>query len=136
MLADYHLRAAAAQSALAEDNIRAGMDPADARRAALAALGGMTQTVESYREGQSFPFVENTMLDLRYALRMLWKTPMFSLIAIATIALGIGANTAIFSLINAVLIERMPFKDPERLVAVWEENTHRPGFSNPVSPVK
>jgi len=118
-----------------DDNIRGGMTPDAARRAALASLGGATQTAESYLELQSLPFVEKTMQDLRYALRMLLKTPVFSLVAIATLALGIGANTAIFSVINAVLIERLPFKDPERLVAVWEQNSRRPDFSNPVSPI-
>ena len=117
-----------------DDNIRAGMAPEDARRAALAALGGVTQTAESYRELQSLPFVEKTMQDLRYAVRMLFKTPGFSLIAIATLALGIGANTAIFSIINAVLIEPLPFKDPARLVVLWEENSRRPGRANPVGP--
>jgi len=118
-----------------DDNIRRGMSADDARRAALAALGGVAQTAESYRELQSLPFVEKSMQDLRYALRMLLKTPAFSLVAIAMLALGIGANTAIFSVINAVLIEQLPFKDPERLVAVWEQNSRRPDFSNPVSPI-
>ena len=74
------------------------------------------------------------MQDLRYALRMLLKTPGFSLVAIATLALGIGANTAIFSVINAVLIEDLPFKDPARLVILWEENANRPGRPNVVAP--
>jgi putative ABC transport system permease protein len=117
-----------------EDNIRAGMSENDARRAALAALGGVTQTAESYRELQRLPFVEKTMQDLRYAMRMLFRTPGFSLVAIATLALGIGANTAIFSVIDAVLIEPLPFKDPSRLVVLWEENARRPGRSNVVAP--
>jgi putative ABC transport system permease protein len=117
-----------------DDRVRAGMSADDARREALAALGGVEQTVESYRELQTLPFVEKTMQDLRYALRMLLKMPGFSLVAIATLALGIGANSAIFSVINAVLIEPLPFKNPSRLAVLWEENTRRPGRANVVGP--
>jgi putative ABC transport system permease protein len=117
-----------------EDNVRAGMSPDEARRDALLALGGVAQTTEAYREQRHFPFVETTMLDLQYAWRMLRKTPGFSAVAIATLALGIGANTAIFSVINAVLIEPLPFKDPSRLVVLWEEQARRPGRPNVVGP--
>ena len=74
------------------------------------------------------------MLDLQYAWRMLRRTPGFSAVAILTLALGIGANTAIFSVINAVLIEALPFKDPSRLVVLWEEQARRPGRPNVVGP--
>jgi putative ABC transport system permease protein len=116
------------------DNLRAGMTPDEARRNALAAAGGFTQAVEACRDTQSLPFLETTMLDLQYAFRMLRKTPGFSAVAIATLALGIGANTAIFSVINAVLIEPLPFKDPSRLVVLWEEQARRPGRPNVVGP--
>jgi putative ABC transport system permease protein len=72
--------------------------------------------------------------DLRYALRTFTGTPGFTAVAIATLALGIGANSAIFTLVNAVLIERLPFKDPSRLVALWEESARRPGRNNTVGP--
>jgi putative ABC transport system permease protein len=117
-----------------DDNIRAGMTHDEARRSALAACGGIVQASESYRQQVSLPFVETTMLDLQYGWRMLRKTPGFSAVAITTLALGIGANTAIFSVINAVLIEPLPFKDPSRLVVLWEEQARRPGRPNVVGP--
>jgi putative ABC transport system permease protein len=72
--------------------------------------------------------------DIRYAIRMLARAPGFTIVAVVALALGIGANTAIFTILNAALIERLPFKDPGRLVALWEESSRRPGRSNTVGP--
>jgi putative ABC transport system permease protein len=72
--------------------------------------------------------------DIRYAIRMLVRAPGFTIVAVVALALGIGANTAIFTILNAALIERLPFKDPGRLVALWEESARRPGRSNTVGP--
>ena len=77
---------------------------------------------------------DSLLQDLRYAVRMCARTPGFTAVAMLTLALGIGANTAIFTLVNAVLIERLPFKDPDRLVVVWEENVRRPGRPNTIAP--
>ena len=72
--------------------------------------------------------------DVRYAMRTLVRTPGFAIVAVLALALGIGANTAIFTIVNAALIEPLPFKDPDRLVLVWETNPRRPGRSNTVGP--
>jgi putative ABC transport system permease protein len=74
------------------------------------------------------------MNDLRYALRMLWKSPAFSVIAIATLALGIGANTAIFSVVNAIFLDKLPYREADRIAVIWETNADRPGRSNVVGP--
>ncbi|MBW8862032.1 MAG: ABC transporter permease, partial [Acidobacteria bacterium] len=72
--------------------------------------------------------------DIKYAIRLCLRTPGFTAVAVIALALGIGANTAIFTIVNAALIEKLPYKDPQRLVAVWEESTRRPGRANVVGP--
>jgi putative ABC transport system permease protein len=78
--------------------------------------------------------MDSVLQDLRYAVRMCARTPAFTGVAVLALAIGIGANTAIFTIVNAVLIERLPFRDPNRLVVVWEESVRRPGRRNVVSP--
>jgi len=78
--------------------------------------------------------MDTLLQDVRYALRVCGRTPGFTAVAVLALALGIGANTAIFTIIDAVLLQRLPFREPERIVALWEESTRRPGRNNVVGP--
>ncbi len=101
-----------------DDNIRAGMSPAEARRTALLRLGGVAQTAERHRDRRGLPQVDAWMKDLRFAARGLRKTPAFTIMAIATLALTIGANTAVYSIVDRVLLRPLPYPDPDRLATL------------------
>src|SRR3981189_1151849 len=111
----------------AELNLRKGMSPADARREALRSFGGVEQTKEIYREQRGLPMIETTWQDLRFALRMLRRSPGFSLLAILCLTPGIGANAAVFSWIKGILFRPYPaVAHQERLVAIGGTSRDEP----------
>ena len=112
-------------------NIRGGMSPREARRRALIAFGGLERFRAESREARGVKPLEDLVADLRYTLRGLRKSPGFTAVAILSLALGIGANTAIFSLVNAMLVRELPFESPEELVNVYRDRAQ--GSFDPMS---
>lgn len=105
---------------LAEEKIGRGMDAAEARRTALIEVGGIEQVKEEVRDVRMGAVVETLWQDLRYGLRMLFKQKAFTLVAVMTLALGIGASTAIFSAVNPILFEPLPYPHAERVMMIWD----------------
>jgi hypothetical protein len=101
---------------LTEENLRAGMTAAQAERAARLKFGGLEGVKESYRDERGLPWLESLFTDVRYALRGLRKSAGFTLTAVAALAVGIGSTTAIFSIVNALLLKPLPFPDPGGLM--------------------
>ncbi|MGA2537317.1 MAG: ABC transporter permease [Terracidiphilus sp.] len=107
-----------------ESGMRNGLTATEARRQALIRLGGTEQTRQTWRERRRLPFLEELGQDIVYSFRMLRKNPGFALITILTLALGIGANTALFSIVNSVLLNPLPFPHPDELLAVHESKAN------------
>ena len=112
------------------DLVRGGMTEAEARRRARLSFGGDVQITEACRDARGTRWVEDIVQDIRYSIRILLRSPAFALVAILSLALGIGANTAIFSIVNSLLLRSLPVRAPEQLVIleggswsnpIWEQ---------------
>jgi len=117
-----------------EDNIRAGMSPEQARREALIKFGGIESTKESLRETSRLMWIETGWNDLRYALRGLRMNPGFAMTATLSLALGIGASVAIYTVADNLLLRPLPYPGASELAMVWENNLRNGNVHNVVSP--
>jgi len=106
---------------LTERYVRRGMTADEAARTARRQFGNMTRLQEDWREQRMFPSLESLWRDLRHGARACWKNPGFSAAVVLTLALGIGANTALFSVCNTILLKPLQYRDPDRLVMLWEQ---------------
>ncbi|MEM7416614.1 MAG: ABC transporter permease [Gemmatimonadota bacterium] len=114
---------------------RAGLAPREARRRAMILFGGMDRFGERTREARGTKLWEDVMQDLKYGFRMIVKNPVFSAVAVFTLAIGIGANTAIYTVVEAVLLEPLPFEEPDELTLLWTRNDEQNQSKYMVSPM-
>ncbi len=121
--------------AYAEDLVRSGVPREEALRRAHIEFGGIENAKEQCRDARRVSFLQNLALDLQFGVRMLRKTPGFTATAVLTLALGIGANTAIFSVVDALLLRPLPYPQPGQLVNLWESATSHGYFRNVSNPV-
>ena len=109
------------------ENLRAGLSPIEARRQALLKFGSVEGIKDAYRDQRGLPLLETLSRDARHAIRGLRRTPAFTAAVILTLALGIGANTAVFAVIDSILIQPLPYPQAEALVGVWHTAPGVPG---------
>src|SRR5688500_6054115 len=118
-----------------QERMRAGASSAEAHRAAVHAFGGVDHVKEAYRDARGTRPMENLIQDLRYGVRMLGRNPSMAIAAILCFALGIGVNSAIFSIVNGVLIRPLPYRDADRIVVINEGLPKmNPGMGTRISP--
>jgi len=103
-----------------EDGIRSGLSPEEARRQALIHLRGAEQTRQAHRDRRTLPWIDSLGQDLKYGVRTLSRSPSFTLTAVVTLAVGIGASTAIFSAVKPILLDPLPYPHSSRLMMLWE----------------
>src|SRR5215469_8998468 len=122
-----HLRMAA------QERLEAGRNPTDAEAEARRELGNEGLIKDATREVWGLGWIERLVQDLRYGFRVLWKSPVYALVSVFTLALGIGASTAIFSVVYGVLLRSLPFQKPEQIVRLWEVGPkgNRMSFADP-----
>ena len=104
---------------LIDENLVAGMSPSAARTAALREFGGVQQVMEESRDARGVAWIGNLLHDIKYGARLMARAPGFTAAAILTVALGIGATTAMFSVVYGVVLKPLPYRDPDRLVDIW-----------------
>jgi putative ABC transport system permease protein len=132
--ADFHEELDSHVEMLTDEYLARGLAPAEAARRARVRVGGVTQLQESHRDERGLPFIETTIQDARYALRALRKNPAYAAVAIATLAIGIGAGTTVYSIAGAVLLRPLPYAEPSRLVRIFETNPLKGWTRNIASP--